>query len=861
MARAKGNTKTIPVPFPFGGLNVASGFEGQPATEAGPTSPDLLNVRGFDPRTGRRRGASRSGLSKYVSTQINSTASIQCIDHVAGNYLPPLDASQTLTGGPTGAFREVSLAMAILVTDATSNAAYQMSTWDELGYGYVAWKNTSTDVLSIRKINSAGVQQWTISPFTFDTSGVILGMCCDLNVLYVLAYDVVGQTNNTVVLYRFDLTDGAATSSNPWLTQGGGLVARGAGGTVPYHELMAISQGAIMILGNSSGTSATQQILTSTGQMSQIITHSGSTTEHDIVSDRLGYFYVVMSDNATSYRIRKLSSTVQTQWTATGGTIRSVDYDPVGKRLFAVGNNVGGNGQSFSAVNASSGAFDTTTDFQPQSQATWHYVRSDGIGGAVVGIQNVGDDVLATVSASLADVGALTSSSLTITHLSVNKTVNTGVSATRSLRSIAVAGGTVKAFDTEAVSSVTNGTLALSPDADVIFSAAAGNGNLFFADGVSQKYYKGQTNEILTWTPTAGSLPTGDSGEKHSLIVNWRGRIVLSGFGDGNWYMSKLGDPFDWDYGATISLIMAVAGNNSDTGVVGDIINTMIPCSSDLLMWGCDHTIWQLTGDPANGGFNDLISDSIGMAWGMPWARDARGRTWFFGSRGGIFEYGGDGACGGQPKRMSHPIEEELAEINLATTLVRMAYDDRQQGVHVWLTPLDSTAATYHYFYDTRNNSWFRDQYADLDHNPKAVHVYDGDEPSDRAVLIGSWDGYIRKIDHEAVADDGTAINSHTVFGPINAATLDEYLLQDMHAVLGEESFPVKWEILQGSTCEKALTSVPVIQGTWTGGRNPLSLVRMAGAGQYLRLSSIHEWAIEHLVATIMGTGAVRARN
>ena len=42
------------------------------------------------------------------------------------------------------------------------------------------------------------------------------------------------------------------------------------------------------------------------------------------------------------------------------------------------------------------------------------------------------------------------------------------------------------------------------------------------------------------------------------------------------------------------------------------------------------------------------------------------------------------------------------------------------------------------WFYDARTGGWFRDEFADTDHGPISLVVFDGDEPDDRVILIGS---------------------------------------------------------------------------------------------------------------------------
>lgn len=78
--------------FPTKGLNEAYSYDDQPkggfnqqtGVFGGGTTPRAVNVYAYDSRTGRRRGASRCGTSKYCSVAVNGTRAIQDITHVVG---------------------------------------------------------------------------------------------------------------------------------------------------------------------------------------------------------------------------------------------------------------------------------------------------------------------------------------------------------------------------------------------------------------------------------------------------------------------------------------------------------------------------------------------------------------------------------------------------------------------------------------------------------------------------------------------------------------------------------------------------------------------------------------------------------
>jgi hypothetical protein len=80
-----------------------------------------------------------------------------------------------------------------------------------------------------------------------------------------------------------------------------------------------------------------------------------------------------------------------------------------------------------------------------------------------------------------------------------------------------------------------------------------------------------------TWTPY-GNDTTNYGSMPASAYISclYRGRLVLSGNSNypHQWYMSKIGDPWNWAY-ATNDPLTAVAGNNTDAGEIGDIVRAL----------------------------------------------------------------------------------------------------------------------------------------------------------------------------------------------------------------------------------------------------------------------------------------------
>src|SRR5581483_8833081 len=125
------------------------------------------------------------------------------------------------------------------------------------------------------------------------------------------------------------------------------------------------------------------------------------------------------------------------------------------------------------------------------------------------------------------------------------------------------------------------------------------------------------------------------------LLCAWRNRMVLSGLpaDPQDYFMSAAGDATDYDYNPAPSVeTQAVAGNLTPAGLVPDTVTALVPYSDDVLIFGCDSHVYQMTGDPMAGGRIDLVSDGTGMAWGNAWCKAPDGTVYFMGSRGRVYQ-------------------------------------------------------------------------------------------------------------------------------------------------------------------------------------------------------------------------------
>lgn len=457
-----------------------------------------------------------------------------------------------------------------------------------------------------------------------------------------------------------------------------------------------------------------------------------------------------------------------------------------------------------------------------------------------------------------------------IDHISIAATLSAslGLAGVRQLVGVAVSNGTVKTFDRTGFASVTSGTSALSASTPYMASAILFN-QIYYADGVHWKYYDAPTNTMVAMSADAGSLPTDSSGAAPRLICQWRGRLVWSGlpFDPQNWFMSRQFDPLDYDYLPNSvtqqNSQQAVAGNDCEAGYCPDKVNCLMPYSDDLLIIGGDGSIWQMTEDPAAGGQFDRISDTVGIAFGSPWCKDAYGTIYFFGSRGGVYAFNPTPGSTAAPVRISSTrIDEKLLNVDMSNNIIRMVWDDRFQGVMIFITPLDGSE-TFNWCYDIRNQAWWQDQFSNAAQNPTAVHLMDGDSPDDRVALLGGQDGYIRFIDRTAESDDGETISSYVILGPIGSNS-QKLRLRETRAVLGMNSDPVTMELYAGNSAEAAFNvAEPHWQRTLMPGKSPAIRGGAVSQGMYFKLSneSLNEsWQFEALYVSLEGVGMAAGR-
>lgn len=430
--------------------------------------------------------------------------------------------------------------------------------------------------------------------------------------------------------------------------------------------------------------------------------------------------------------------------------------------------------------------------------------------------------------------------------------------STSSATLLTISGGTVIGIKDGAANTAINGTGVMTTEPFQIQMQSAYN-RTFMVDGTRSKVYNLQNNTVEDWiADPPGALP-----DRCRLICLYRGRLTLSGKVDDphNYFMSAVGEPNNWDYDPAVpNAIQAVAGNNSDAGLVGDIITALIPFSDDILIFGGDHTIYAMTGDPAAGGTVDMISDQTGIAFGKAWAKDPNGMLYFWGQDGIYRMIPG---AGSKPENISKmAIDVRLRRVDLNFNRIYMEWDYLRASLMTLIVPVNINTPTRLIVWESRSDAWWEDQYP-TSQGPHIMFPYDSADADDQTFLFGGRDGYIREIDETANSDDGVAITSRVRFAPFIAPDHgSEVILNSVLPILADGSGEMYLDVYTGQSAEDCvLATNPRVHRLLThSGRNASVRQKVRGYAVQLGLlqTGISRWALEGLTVTFENSGLPR---
>lgn len=440
----------------------------------------------------------------------------------------------------------------------------------------------------------------------------------------------------------------------------------------------------------------------------------------------------------------------------------------------------------------------------------------------------------------------------------------------REVVTLAVAGGFVKKMEPGGTGSFPAGSGSLDQTTDPALDpngipfATILFGKIYFSDGKRLLRYTLRTDTLEVFKPRGSGAPP----RRIVLMEEWRTRLVTVTSDDRwNYYMSKVGEPDTWDYFPPIlSEDQATFGThpNNTAGSVPDIVNGFVPISDDLALWLCDSTVHRLTGDPMAGGKIDLVHRASGGAFGRAWAIGPTGTVFYYGARGGIFALNPYG--GAAVNIADGRIQKRTENIDLALYRPRMQWLYEYGGLLVSLVPYGAGGeVAKHWFWTAKTDRWSEFRFGnsgDTTIQPTALALVDGDGVNDRSDLVGCEDGYLRKFDPTAFDDDGVAIDSRVLIGPIVGAGDDlDARLSGITVVLGSRHHGAHLELYASDEWEDE--GAERTRATLKAGRNPVKFDAVSGPAVWIGLRNPHagqRWSLEAMYSTVQALSDAKER-
>ena len=863
---------TIDMPFPLNGIDERLGF-----TQQRPGScVNAVNVCAFDPTNDRARGSTRPGtVEVFAGPALLEGVAIQNISLCvttqpkAPTAVAVSAAVYALASG--SGFGGVSSAGASIFTaGAVASFAFACSCWDDSGNMYVAQVNTTTGATKIYKYNGLGTAAsgWTVlDTLTVSTGSLrkLAGMVIIGDFLYVATVKGTAPTNTITKINK----NSGAIEVQDWYS-------------VTDSATLVFSTGSINCLGKCGALMGIECVATGTAQCFKILdttktnykaaaistAHTGTAANarSRVVSDDSAFFYTISSTTTgklKKYSVGGVRNTAFVATTLDALTVNSICYNKLFNMLVAVTST----STSRKLINITTGAI--TSAANPGSVTAWHNVDTAGAGNFVYWRDaNASNDIMgetATESGTFTTAwGPTTFANTTHSGSSINKGTVTAApigAAPAQYRPLVVSNGEVRRFSEDGAVAITGGAC-FNSGAKQIFSAQFGQ-DVYFADGTNYQYYKSSTDAMTTWaTSVTAALPTDSASRKPRLIAKCWERCVLGGLiGDPmTLFMSRSAVPTDFDTApSVVSPAIAFAIN------VGDFVNCIIAYHDDILIVGGDQTITQFTGDPGLGGNPDVISQNIGMAWGVPYVISPDMQLFFFSTSCEVYKM----QPGTVPVCISNEINDRLKNVNLNTSTVTMEWDIRTRRLYVYITPHDDAVEGLHWMYEARTSAWFQIKFKKKGHEPSFGLLYDGPLVDDRQLLLGGRDGHIRAISPDAQDDCGRPIEWEVVMGPLKTSWLDDIKLECFQAVIGEQSGDISWASYSGATTEAARNramdeeEIPDETGklyVTESGRNPVSYVGRSGFAHFVKFYGTGYAAMEKITAWYTPQGVVRRR-
>jgi hypothetical protein len=368
------------------------------------------------------------------------------------------------------------------------------------------------------------------------------------------------------------------------------------------------------------------------------------------------------------------------------------------------------------------------------------------------------------------------------------------------------------------------------------------------------KLITAKDRKIMSLGSDLGHIPIGAD-----LVGSYLDRLVF--VKDRIWYMSRQGNPQDYDYGADgTDRGRAVAGFASNAGLPGDPITAIASRGNDYLVLFARETTWVMRGDPAAGGMLLNISRSYGCVDPQAWCHGDLGEIYFL-SKEGLCVL--PDQAGSRPEPVSsESLPNELRNFDSNNVYVSLVFDVRYRGVWIFLTPKVPSQAV-HYFYSKLTNSFWPIRFEVDGDQPTAAVAHTSSPSADAAVVLGCKNGSLR-LASPLRPDRISGLQSTLVLGPFLSGPNPAYqgVLSSMVAMFGGEGAALTLDVFAADSPEEAVEKVktgsPSFSIGLAGRRTRMFYPRVRSVAFCVRLRSSKPWGFEALTAALAPAGKAR---
>lgn len=392
------------------------------------------------------------------------------------------------------------------------------------------------------------------------------------------------------------------------------------------------------------------------------------------------------------------------------------------------------------------------------------------------------------------------------------------------------------------------------------------------------------------WTPYGDSATFGTIPAQLTLGVSWNGRPVVSGNEDdpNQWYMSRQGNPWDFNYIANDPQA-PISGEDAEPGKVGDVVVALIPYSKDYFVFGCANSIWYMVGNPAANGALLSLDDTGGILDSQAWCIDKEDNLYML-TTTGLLKIP---VNFGQPQNLLEVTYPDfIKDLGFDASLHRiiLGFDKMRNGIKIVKTTLTTGANSCWWYdlnkkYDSRGQIFTGGLFPETYPNECGIYClfdYAAVDVAYSGLMHGCKDGYVR-IESSSVVDDDIGgsdqlINSYITFGPIalNAADKEGSVTSMSIATIGglaggseADSDDVAFKAWTGlsadEVAEKLIANTsPQIGGTVVApGRRRGSMIRRKVRGAYFGLrigndTATQTWGLEKVILTTKKGGRIK---